>query len=305
MNMKRIAALAICWAIYALPLFSNQDDIFINASFEEVRALAGKEGKLFLVHFRASWCMPCLWMEENTFSDESVADYLRRNYVSLKVDIDDAAGRALQKRFDVNALPTILVFSAQGQLLDRLDAALEPQPFRRYLERFNQPRHRIGQGYADTGPVLATPVARLPVYRPPLIPENDPQPASQSAQPLANHPPARPALLNASYAPPSAGRPEAPQHYEASTTPSFTPRSDKVFSIQLGIYSDYQNALRAVAGYENRFKEHEVQLIAFRQDGKLVYRILIGRFGLLSKAEDYLLYLNRNDVRGIIREIGK
>lgn len=300
--MKQIALLAVWSAISASPAFSSQDDVFIKGSFEEIRNLAGKESKLFLVHFRAAWCMPCLWMEENTFTDNALKAYLQQNFIALKVDIDEPAGQSLQGRFEVRALPTVLIFNAQGQLLDRIDIALEPSPFKKRLERFNHPRNRIGQNYAANGSVLASPVAKLPVYRPPLTPEPQPAPRRQPA-----------GDLTADVA--GASRPLFPDPNSTNLTaavdlepepavqPAFVPKNEKVYAIQLGVYADYQNALRTVTRYEDRFKDQEVQMIAFRQDGNLVYRILIGKFGLLSRAEEYLLYLNRNDVRGIVREL--
>ncbi len=303
MNMKQIALLAIWWAIGISPAFSSQDDIFIDATFEEIRNLAGKEGKLFLVHFRAAWCMPCQWMEENTFTDGAVKGYLQQNYLAIKVDIDEQAGQDLQKRFEVRALPTVLFFNTQGQLLDRMDIALEPLPFKKHLEKFNQPRHRIGQNYASTGPILASPVARLPVYRPPLTPHPPLSSGGQTDQELVADAAGYSTSLILNHPQTAAPETVLPETGSPVQT-AFIPRSEKLYAIQLGVYTDYQNALRTVTRFENRFKDQEVQMIAFRQDGHLAYRILIGKFGRLSLAEEYLLYLNRNDIRGVIRSLG-
>ena len=42
---------------------------FFQGSFTSAKLKASEEGKLFFLDFTASWCTPCKWMEETTFTD--------------------------------------------------------------------------------------------------------------------------------------------------------------------------------------------------------------------------------------------
>ncbi|KAA3624233.1 MAG: DUF255 domain-containing protein, partial [Bacteroidetes bacterium] len=66
---------------------------FVDAALSEVREMAAKEGKLYFAHFSADWCMPCQWMEQNTFKDPKLAFFANKNYLAAKLDIDHSEGQ--------------------------------------------------------------------------------------------------------------------------------------------------------------------------------------------------------------------
>jgi len=80
---------------------------FIQGSLGLAIQKAGNEGKLLFVEFGAQWCMPCRFMEQNTFKDSEVATYMNDNYVPVKIDIDDFDGFAYKQKYHVEALRTI------------------------------------------------------------------------------------------------------------------------------------------------------------------------------------------------------
>ena len=83
-------------------------------------ARAAGEGKFVLLEYYADWCVDCARMEETTFRDPRVVEALRRDFVSLRIDVTDprdAGGKALKKRFGVFGPPAVLLFDRNGAAL--------------------------------------------------------------------------------------------------------------------------------------------------------------------------------------------
>ena len=110
---------------------------FYKGSMVDAQKKAKKEGKLFFVDFYADWCAPCKWMEETSFNDRKVFSMLNENYVSLKVNIDEFEGFSLKQEYKVRYLPTILIFDANGKLIDRIEETLSPRKLHETLKKHN------------------------------------------------------------------------------------------------------------------------------------------------------------------------
>jgi thiol-disulfide isomerase/thioredoxin len=130
-----IAFLAVGSNLKANTTPSNID--FYKGSMVDAQKKAKKEGKLFFVDFYADWCAPCKWMEETSFSDRKVFSMLNENYVSLKVNIDEFEGFSLKQEYKVRYLPTILIFNANGDLIDRIEETLSPRKLHEILDNHN------------------------------------------------------------------------------------------------------------------------------------------------------------------------
>ena len=79
-------------------------------------ALAATGGKTAILDFYADWCVSCKEMEKLTFVDPAVKARLA-NTVLLQVDVtaNDAADRALLKRFGLFGPPGIILFDRGGR----------------------------------------------------------------------------------------------------------------------------------------------------------------------------------------------
>lgn len=79
-------------------------------------ALARSGGRTAILDFYADWCVSCKEMEKLTFVDPAVKARLA-NTLLLQVDVtaNDAADRALLKRFGLFGPPGIILFDQRGQ----------------------------------------------------------------------------------------------------------------------------------------------------------------------------------------------
>ena len=64
---------------------------FGEDKWEAIKTKAKQENKPIFVDTYASWCEPCKWMDQNTFSQTTVGDFFNKNYISWKVDVEKGA----------------------------------------------------------------------------------------------------------------------------------------------------------------------------------------------------------------------
>ncbi|MCB0571454.1 MAG: thioredoxin family protein [Phaeodactylibacter sp.] len=279
--MKILTFLAVL--LLPLILFSKttQTVTFLQSTLPEARQQAAQEGKLLFVHFAAGWCMPCQWMEQHTFADPVLAAYLDETYLGLRADVDAIEGRALQQQYDIKKLPTILAFNSRGQLLGRHEGAMEAEELLEQLQAYDLPANRQASLSAGTEDgLLSSPRPVLRLSRPALVPDV---------------PAARPVALQA---------PEPTPATSAQTGPYDTRHQPVFFSIQAGLFSSYENAVRESTKLERQSGE-DVHLAPDSSAGQIVYRIYLGRFGQREDAQAFLYQLEQKGVNGFVKEVNE
>jgi len=285
--MKQYLAIAASFAALSLVTHSTLANvIFLDASLPEVRQMASREGKPYFVHFTATWCMPCQWMEKNTYADPALSHYANANYFPVKIDIDNEEGRRYKSQYSITVLPSILVFDERGILLDRYEESLEAADLLDILKKHQRQGLAGAQRMSQTSDreVLDSPKAQLSLRRPALIPEEN---MSAGTQPV---------FTSTSTATPK------PVPARQAIPDTQTPRANKGYGVQVGVFSDYSNAVQQVARLEKKF-DQPVNIFSNSSAGKTTYTIMVGMFGTSEKAAEYLRYLNRNDIKGIVKQI--
>ena len=95
------------------------DDARIELALKE----AGAQGKKVLVYVSGYACVNCREMEARVLSSPRVKEVLDRDYLILKIYVDDkadrehVAARTAIKRFGVNSQPNFLVLDADGEIV--------------------------------------------------------------------------------------------------------------------------------------------------------------------------------------------
>lgn len=87
-------------------------------------------GQWTFVDFQSKvWCAACREMEDKTFSNPEVGTLLRNSRL-LSVDVDNhPQAEALQKRFGIRGIPTVVILNPAGQEVDRLIGFVPPKEF--------------------------------------------------------------------------------------------------------------------------------------------------------------------------------
>lgn len=149
MNIKCLLISLCCYAVGATAIEAkniiynnivtlNDDD----NEFEAARLRAASEGRGLVVTFKAAWCPPCNFMDDFTYGNETIANYISENYVLVKVSIDTKWGNALRRQFGVEYLPTTFFMTSEGTTLLRVDEGIAAGRMLDLLETFNKPQFR-------------------------------------------------------------------------------------------------------------------------------------------------------------------
>lgn len=76
---------------------------------------AKKENRLVLLHLRANWCHWCHVMEEKTYADPDVIQFLEKNYIACMEDHDER--QDLTSLYSDYGWPATIIFDANGNEL--------------------------------------------------------------------------------------------------------------------------------------------------------------------------------------------
>lgn len=108
---------------------------FEKTSFAEALKKAKDEGKYLFMDCYTTWCGPCKMMSEKVFTLQDVGEYFNSNFVNLKVDMEKKEGRELQKKYGVEAFPTMFLLDGDGNVVYRIRGAREPHVFMAMIKR--------------------------------------------------------------------------------------------------------------------------------------------------------------------------
>lgn len=109
---------------------SSSDVKWFN--YGEGLTVAKKQSKKIFILFRADWCGYCRKMEHGTFKDPAVVAYLKKHYISIKVDTEK--NRDLAMQYKVMGLPSCWFLKKDGEPIGNLPGYNGPEQFLNVLK---------------------------------------------------------------------------------------------------------------------------------------------------------------------------
>lgn len=118
-------------------------------SIEEGLEAARQQEKHIVIDFYTSWCKWCEVMDEQTFSHRDVSEYLKDNFICVRVNAEDKKNRFNYKRqrfspfelareFGVRGYPSLAYLKSDGDLIGVVPGFVPPDKYMRILEYFNE-----------------------------------------------------------------------------------------------------------------------------------------------------------------------
>lgn len=127
--MKRSGLLQLLFLLLPLLGVAQNEINFIHDNWKQTVADAQKNGKRVFIDAYTTWCGPCKWMAKNTFTDPSVVEYMNKNFVCLKIDIESEDGQTFVAEHPVQAIPTLFFIDEKGTILHNEAGALDVSDF--------------------------------------------------------------------------------------------------------------------------------------------------------------------------------
>ena len=99
---------------------------------DSVFAQAKQEGRFVLLDLGTGWCHWCHVMEEVTYRDPAVVEFIRKRYIAVRVDADSRPD--LSNRYEDYGWPATIVFGGDGGEIVKRQGYIPPKPMAAMLQ---------------------------------------------------------------------------------------------------------------------------------------------------------------------------
>lgn len=263
---------------------TNSQVQFINNNLNGAKEKARQEGKLYVVNFVTTYCYLCKMMDETTFSDRRVTDYVEQNYVPVKVNIEDFDGIEWKQKYDIRLVPTIIIFDSNGEPVGRYEESMGSARMLEVLERHNFSQNKTVENTTSSAYPTTT---ESTTYTPP---------------PVYTSPPTYTATGRHSTSPPLVNT--APEAETATGLFEFTVKRAPTsgYGVQTGVFAEYGNVLREVERLDKLFGT-QILVNINQLNGRTVYKIIVGYFPTRQGAEAFQYRMAVQGTTGFVADL--
>jgi len=248
-----------------------------NPNIAKIRA--SEEGKLYIVDFVATYCYMCKMMDETTFSDNRVVDYMEKNYIPVKVNVDNFDGFEWKQRYNIRKLPTIMVFNSAGEPIAKYEESMGSTRMLEVLEAHNSPRNKL----TNSSPYVHQNIPTTNIVKP------------VSTSTVSSYP-TKPVNTNI-------GPPELSLESETGLFEFTVKRAHSTgYGVQIGVFAEYGNVLREVERLTKLFNS-QILVNINQLRGQTVYKVIIGHFPTRREAESLQYNMALKGTNGFIADL--
>lgn len=98
---------------------------------------AKQSHKMIMVDLYTDWCQYCKKLDQTTYTDQSLINYLNDKFVCIKENAEtEKVGKTLKTAYHSDGYPTILVFDESGTFLGKIDGCANASNYKMFLEGF-------------------------------------------------------------------------------------------------------------------------------------------------------------------------
>ncbi len=168
-STAKTAAVKSKAGVQAFKPYQKKGLVAWQAWSDDVFAQAKSSNKYVLLNLGAVWCHWCHVMDEKTYSDPKVADFVKANFIPIYVDQDSRPD--LSRRYEAYGWPAHVIFDADGNDIGKLRGYREADRFVNILKAIlEDPSPLYAAEDADkekqfTGPTRLTEEVRKEVDR--------------------------------------------------------------------------------------------------------------------------------------------
>jgi len=125
------------------------------------------EDKLIFVDTYASYCKPCKILNRE-FKNPKLYQYLNKNFINVKVDMEGKYGQAFRNAYQVVFLPTLMILDKQGNLKFKIDRLATADELLALTKHYHEKLYPESKPYlAEANPASDRPAARTPAVKKP------------------------------------------------------------------------------------------------------------------------------------------
>jgi thiol:disulfide interchange protein len=118
--------------VWLTRLFEPKDIVAWQRDLAAARVESARTGKPIFAYFTAEWCTPCQAMKRTTWSSKRVADTLARDYIAVRIDIEQQPNVAFDYRAET--IPLMLLLDPNGNVQRGVSLYMDEQQFLSWLQ---------------------------------------------------------------------------------------------------------------------------------------------------------------------------
>lgn len=115
---------------------------FFEKSLKKAIKTAKSEDKIVILLASASWWQPCTMLELGVFPIKEVGEYINKNFVFKKLQLDVDDNENIKYKYDIKAYPTFIFLNGAGEEVSRfIGGAKSPEEFVNKVEFYASPEN--------------------------------------------------------------------------------------------------------------------------------------------------------------------